>query len=280
MMTTSGPLETDVAAHWQFVELVCSDEEFVKVEFDAIVAAAWTASPPDRAAVLSDQGRPSVPGPICPSNGLGTGRTVIDLCWRRQRSPPAGGQMPLAETVAPGRRGLGATFPSAQVNEATMHTPSDPYAELGIPRDATQAEITLAFRRLLRRYHPDTRGTREVASSADSDSALQRVLAAYSNLREARASGDRRPEPITPPGRLASAWGRCPHQSRTDPLELRRRPAPSAAHLTLHEHRGAPGRDRTCDPLLRRQSLYPLSYGRLATRVIGSCRSGAHRTEA
>ncbi|CAJ60489.1 hypothetical protein FRAAL1838 [Frankia alni ACN14a] len=28
---------------------------------------------------------------------------------------------------------------------------------------------------------------------------------------------------------------------------------------------GAPGRDRTCDLVLRRHSLYPLSYGRVGT---------------
>jgi hypothetical protein len=80
-----------------------------------------------------------------------------------------------------------------------MHTPSDPYAELGVPRDATQAQITHAFRRLLRRYHPDTRGASDTASTADSDSALQRLLAAYSALREAPATPGPRPETTAPP---------------------------------------------------------------------------------
>ncbi len=30
---------------------------------------------------------------------------------------------------------------------------------------------------------------------------------------------------------------------------------------------GAPGRNRTCDPLLRRQPLYPLSYRGVRARV-------------
>ncbi len=38
-----------------------------------------------------------------------------------------------------------------------------------------------------------------------------------------------------------------------------------APTLTINEGFGAPGRTRTCDPLLRRQMLYPLSYGSLAT---------------
>ena len=32
-------------------------------------------------------------------------------------------------------------------------------------------------------------------------------------------------------------------------------------------NKGTPGRTRTCDPLLRRQMLYPLSYGRTKTTV-------------
>ena len=32
--------------------------------------------------------------------------------------------------------------------------------------------------------------------------------------------------------------------------------------LIWKDWNGAPGRTRTCDPLLRRQMLYPLSYGR------------------
>jgi DnaJ-class molecular chaperone len=75
-----------------------------------------------------------------------------------------------------------------------MHTEFDPYAELGVARDATPAQINSAFRRLLRRYHPDTRGVPGTRAGADCDSALQRVLAAYTALREARETSDRRPE--------------------------------------------------------------------------------------
>jgi molecular chaperone DnaJ len=89
-----------------------------------------------------------------------------------------------------------------------MHTPSDPYAELGVPRDATQAQITEAFRRLLRRYHPDVRASADATTSADSDSALQRVIAAYSSLRDSSATRDRRPEETAPPA--------APHAHRAD----------------------------------------------------------------
>lgn len=91
-----------------------------------------------------------------------------------------------------------------------MQTPSDPYAELGIPRDATQAQINRAFRRLLRRYHPDTRDASNPGSRADSDSALQRVLAAYSSLHEVRATTDRPPETTAPPVVQRSPWDDAP----------------------------------------------------------------------
>jgi len=67
-----------------------------------------------------------------------------------------------------------------------MRSVSDPYAELGVPRDATQTEITHAFRQLLRLHHPDTRPVDGAASTEGSDSTLQRVIAAYAALTEGR----------------------------------------------------------------------------------------------
>jgi preprotein translocase subunit Sec63 len=63
-----------------------------------------------------------------------------------------------------------------------MQTGSDPYAELGVPRDATQTEITHAFRRLVRLHHPDSRPLDDTTSAEDSASTLRRVIAAYAAL--------------------------------------------------------------------------------------------------
>jgi DnaJ-class molecular chaperone len=70
--------------------------------------------------------------------------------------------------------------------------PSDPYAVLGVAHDASQDEISHAFRALLRRHHPDTRG--EVSPEDTSDLALRDVVAAYGVLRDPirRAAYDRR----------------------------------------------------------------------------------------
>jgi len=38
-----------------------------------------------------------------------------------------------------------------------MDASLDPYVELGVPRAAPAADITSAYHRLVRRFHPDTR---------------------------------------------------------------------------------------------------------------------------
>jgi hypothetical protein len=42
---------------------------------------------------------------------------------------------------------------------------------------------------------------------------------------------------------------------------------------------GAAGRNRTCDPLLRREMLYPLSYSRAAFQCINRIRGDAVHLE-
>jgi DnaJ-class molecular chaperone len=73
----------------------------------------------------------------------------------------------------------------------------DPYAVLGVPRHATQAELSHAYRALLRRHHPDTRLPADDSQRAAADATLQHVLAAYTVLRDAarRADYDRETKP-------------------------------------------------------------------------------------
>lgn len=79
----------------------------------------------------------------------------------------------------------------------------DPYAVLGVTSQATQEEINSAYRRLVRRYHPDAAGR-----SAGTSALLERVLAAYAVLRDPdrRAEYDRRHPvpagPQMPPGMM------------------------------------------------------------------------------
>lgn len=62
----------------------------------------------------------------------------------------------------------------------------DLYAVLGLSCDATQAEISRAYRNLVRRYHPDTRTAGDQAHGAAADEALQQVLTAYAVLCDPR----------------------------------------------------------------------------------------------
>lgn len=67
----------------------------------------------------------------------------------------------------------------------------DLYAVLGVPRDATQADIRHAYRTLLRRYHPDTRHPETLSLSNSSGATdLQQVLSAYAVLGDPSARAD------------------------------------------------------------------------------------------
>lgn len=62
----------------------------------------------------------------------------------------------------------------------------DLYATLGIGRTASQADITHAYRVMLRRYHPDTRPAGDPAEQTRSDIVLSDVIAAYAVLGDER----------------------------------------------------------------------------------------------
>lgn len=63
----------------------------------------------------------------------------------------------------------------------------DPYAVLGLSRDATAAQITLARRRLSRQYHPDVNSAKDAAARFDE---VQRAFSLLSDPA-ARAEYDR-----------------------------------------------------------------------------------------
>jgi DnaJ-class molecular chaperone len=91
------------------------------------------------------------------------------------------------------------------MTSASQH---DHYAILGVDPDATDAQITHAYRVLLRRHHPDTR---DVATDGDQaateDTRLQHLLAAYTVLHDPRqrADYDRHRRPPAPQHRRTRA---------------------------------------------------------------------------
>lgn len=79
-------------------------------------------------------------------------------------------------------------------------TRQDPYSALGVPRAATTAEITHAYRAQLRANHPDTRPTGPRGADPQADDRLRHVIAAYALLRDAeRRTAYDRAHPVTPP---------------------------------------------------------------------------------
>ena len=84
--------------------------------------------------------------------------------------------------------------------------PRTAYDLLGVSPKASTAEITSAYRRLLRRYHPDSRDvsvagdTVDDGLGADAASALRIIIGAYEVFRDprSRADYDRRQEASTP----------------------------------------------------------------------------------
>ncbi|MCQ4121574.1 J domain-containing protein [Rhodococcus tibetensis] len=101
-----------------------------------------------------------------------------------------------------------------------MNARNDFYDILGLSRSATQTEITRAYRRRLREFHPDTRAAG--IDAQPSDELLQHLLAAYAVLRDPgrRAEYDRqhssaRPAvPMTIQGRFAATAEKCTRQIR------------------------------------------------------------------
>jgi len=67
----------------------------------------------------------------------------------------------------------------------------DPYRILGVPPGTSPDEITRAYRRLVRQYHPDTAPTASLPE--ENRRQLQRVLAAYHALRHNQRGDERRP---------------------------------------------------------------------------------------
>jgi hypothetical protein len=92
--------EAAVGTDEAFVDLVCADDDLVRAEFEAIIAASWPALPVDPDPVPSpmprDPERPATAG----RRELGTvgrGRSG-DAARSRQRSPPDAGSPIRRET--------------------------------------------------------------------------------------------------------------------------------------------------------------------------------------
>ena len=107
----------------------------------------------------------------------------------------------------------------------------DPYEVLGVRRGASSEELHDAYRRLVKRHHPDRNG-----GSADSTRRFQEIQEAYEAVRSGRA----RPRPAPPPRDHSSVESRMADLER----ELREAQAAQerarqAARDAVREARGA-----------------------------------------
>jgi curved DNA-binding protein CbpA len=108
---------------------------------------------------------------------------------------------------------------------------TDPYAVLGVAPDATRAQITHAYRELVRRHHPDLRSDHAGGDTADdtaadaSDTDLERILSAYAVLRDPdrRVAYDRLRHPTGTTGatrtRTAPGRRRSPPSTAQPPIQ-------------------------------------------------------------
>jgi len=125
-------------------------------------------------------------------------------------------------------------------------THPDPYAVLGVAPTATAQQINRAYRRLLRRHHPDTRsGGAAPADPASGAVSLTDLLRAYGVLHDPanRAEHDRNRTRARGPGSRTPAPG-----------PASRAPTPAPVVPQTPEPRRGPGtvgREATSDPAVR-----------------------------
>jgi hypothetical protein len=92
---------------------------------------------------------------------------------------------------------------------------SDPYEVLGIPRDASGADVSRAYRKLARDLHPDSR-----PAGADAADRLRAVMAAHEQLSD--------------PARRAAYDRQATHRRAAPPRDAARGAALSGAAAQLH----------------------------------------------
>jgi curved DNA-binding protein CbpA len=93
----------------------------------------------------------------------------------------------------------------------------DPYAVLGVHPDASPAEISRAYRGLVRRHHPDTHA--DTTAEQGSSEELDRIMAAYAILRDParRAEYDKRRRRAVPPPRRVCVRRVSPEPPEQEP---------------------------------------------------------------
>lgn len=72
--------------------------------------------------------------------------------------------------------------------DGETHELPDPYAVLGVPVFATWADVTVAHRKLAKRYHPDLLADASDEERLEAEEHMRKVNQAYSQLQRVRRS--------------------------------------------------------------------------------------------
>ena len=113
----------------------------------------------------------------------------------------------------------------------------DPYAVLGVPRDAGPEEVRRAYLALARRHHPDAHAEGGPAARAAAERRMQQINAAWAVLgdparraaRDANDAGPRRGEAAPDPGFRPFDPGPDPDPADAPDVPYRPGPPPSGA---------------------------------------------------
>ena len=107
------------------------------------------------------------------------------------RSSPYRADQQVENDPADGENPEGAWSGDPWNTTGSVTTPSvrDPYAVLNVPRNATQDEVSAAYRKLAQMYHPDKVAGLAPEYSIIAENRMKAINAAYEQLRNQPAAG-------------------------------------------------------------------------------------------
>lgn len=159
---------------------------------------------------------------------LGPGAALTRCRLRCERCAGRGipGSKAGLDSAAPGTQVAGGHGLTPEVVRSMSNQHPDFYAALGIPADATPAQISHAYRDLLRRHHPDIRDTEDSEQRVTSDAALRQGVAAYAVLHDPNAR-ERYDRERSPGVHVRPRWAPPNSESpiQAGPVRWHRRPA-------------------------------------------------------
>jgi len=125
--------------------------------------------------------------------------------------------------------------------------PRDPYEVLGVQKNASEADIKKAYRKLARQYHPDRN-----PGDKQADTSYKEVQEAYARIRQGRMS-----PPPRPGG--GGADGAAGSRFRRDVTE--QEPARCAAESAVREQRDGCAQTRNLDSAEELLAVLEESFG-------------------